>query len=270
MTPRYCVSSSLGALTKRGVVVAAGFVLGSTECRSAVQHGHDVVGSSQSSFPRRELGMSDEAQLAKLAFEGVFPPAWRKAESWRVKMNTEIPSPAMYGRRPPYGDVEFEIVVVDVPSEPDGFYRLDAIGLGEDTDLRYAIYYRKRPFSFARIQELDRAGLTTRAAHVPDERPAPAEPHLYNRGRPTRFIDDFPMMPNPPYLGLRTFSDGGASLTQRVETIEQGLRFIVAYGDQCAVVEWHRGDPWWTKLERTIPRPTPLPAENDGNGVLLR
>ena len=149
---------------------------------------------------------------------------------------------------------EYELKVAEVPADETGFYRLEATSIRADNDTlsRYHVYYRKKPFSFAKLVRIDDYDGTPE--HSPIwQQPANEAPHPEVH-ETFRFISDFPIMPDHPWLGESTyFSSFGRPLwVQKVERTADGLRFTVtlAGGGRQSVMDWKRGSPWWSSLGR--------------------
>lgn len=208
---------------------------------------------------------------------GVFPPIWRLGDHWRVSMVTpnEV-SMRMIGYDFPveYGYVVYEFHVAEVPADDAGFYRLTALSIRADDsrDRGFHVYYRKKPFSFERVTQLDQAG-EPRSAPVwrqyPDEGPLP-EIREQNR-----FIGDFPIMPDPPRLGRSMYPLSGYihPRIQLVERTADGLRFTLepGCGDRGGIVmDWKRGAKWWSSLGRYgRHREAPCEMYFNGSGLLV-
>jgi hypothetical protein len=204
-----------------------------------------------------------------------FPPIWRKGERWRVSMVTEKEISIAMGSptNTIHGYVVYEFRVAEVPAMETGFYRLDATSIrADDTVLRrYHVYYRKKPFSFAKLVRLEDDG--TPEIHPVWQQPANEEPHP-ERHQQFRFFTDFPIMPDHPWLGEATYSlpDGRPSWVQKVERTADGLRFTVGLpgGGLESVMDWKRGAPWWSSLGRYHSGfPDRSEMYFDGSGLLV-
>jgi len=193
-------------------------------------------------------------------FEGVFPPAWKVGDRWRVSMKTEVPAvpvkSPMWERT--FADVVFDFRVLSVSSSDDGVFEIDI--QSKEEGLRYVGKYRKKPFSFVRLE--DERGKTIAMT----EETNPAIPYV---GEPWgKFIKDYPIMPLVPRVGVTPFVLYNRPATQEIERTAEGLRFTIVVFDLRVVINWKRGAPWWSSVERTGYLP-PLPVKFLGSGELL-
>ncbi len=174
-------------------------------------------------------------------FEGVFPPAWKVGTRWRVAMKTEYDGPPLMAPAGPmFEELEFAFRVVAMPEGDDGVYRLDVEC--KPSRLHYYATYRAKTFSFVRLE--DEAG---KSVSMVDETNPPIP---YLGGVWGRFIKDFPAMPTVPRTGIVPFVFNKEPATQDVERTADGLRFTLTRATLRVVIDWKRGAPWWSSLER--------------------
>jgi hypothetical protein len=195
-------------------------------------------------------------------FEGVFPPAWKVGDRWRVTMKTEDMNARYAARRwtgPSFVDVVFDFRVLELPASDGGVFLVDVECKPER--LHFLGKYRKTPFSFVRLE--DERG---KSVSMTDE----TNPPLPYLGQPwDKFIKAFPAMPWTPHLGITPFVFDKAPAAQEIERTADGLRFTISATYVRVVITWKRGAPWWSSVEQTAFGIPVLPPQLLGSGALL-
>jgi hypothetical protein len=240
-------------------------------CREAPRKPEPAVESTVSD-PRPETAAPDhDNELAP-----AFPPVWRPGDHWQVTMITQTERSMGMGGFPGkvYGYVVYELRVAEVPGDEAGFYRIIARSVRADdtAERRFHVYYRKKPFSFARLVKLDDEG-NPRPSPVWQQDPVDdVQPSIRDT---FRFMTDFPIMPDPPRIGRTEYRshDCVHPSVQLVEATGDGLRFTFMPGcnDHFRVVmDWKRGAKWWSSLGRfTLGSEATPEMYFDGSGLLL-
>jgi hypothetical protein len=210
--------------------------------------------------PKKEIAVTPRA-IPQDPFEGVFPPAWKAGDKWRVSMKTQFgdPNVAMPNYRRPFGDLVFEFQVLSVPQEDDGVYLVDI--QSKNPTHHYVAQYRKNPFSFVRLDDQLNPDFT---------RFTESNSCLPHVGLLDRIIQDFPAMPQVPRLGVTPFLRlGRIPAAQEIEATGEGLRFTITAPNFQSVMTWKRGAPWWSTVERG--GMSPLGSQEFlGSGELLK
>lgn len=212
---------------------------------------------------------------AKDPYEGVFPPAWKLGDRWRVSMKTDVPTvPIMMPRDGPdvrRVEVVYEFKVTEVANDDDGLFRLKVSSSEgaagpqkyDGPPLRYVATYRKAPFSFVSLVDDQGRPVTNGGA-------AESNPPIPYTGEPWGlFIKNFPVMPADGLRGMFSFQPAGqlgmlGPATQVAMPTRDGLRFTLLTRTNLQVtIDWKHGSPWWSSIEcKALPLipPPPPPA----------
>jgi hypothetical protein len=200
----------------------------------------------------------------------IFPPVWRRGDHWRVAMTSENQMSRTINGDRLYSEIVFEMRVAEIPRNELGLFRLDVTSETPEHVVRYHAYYRAHPFSFARLVPLDDDGKPTSPVR---EQSSEDAPYPESEGSyPGRFLGDFPTMPRPARLGESTYLvRGWPARVQKVERTGDVLRFTIYRTEfQVVTMEWKRGAPWWSSLQRTrSPYYNHPESAFDGSGKLL-
>jgi hypothetical protein len=143
-------------------------------------------------------------------------------------------------------ELVFHFQVVEAPDDTHQLFRVDA--RPEDPtrcDFRYSLFFRPDPFSLARIDATSRSGEETLATNG-------VCPYLA-RAR-MRIAADFPLLPSSgaPVEARLELDGAGERLIQTIEPTSGGVRITLEISAVRVVIEWLRGDRWWSTFERTI------------------
>lgn len=178
-------------------------------------------------------------------FEGVFPPRWRVGDRWRVTMSSDAPDKTGNPKRF-FRNRVFDFRVEEVPEGDEGFF-LVRIKSDGTPKVDWIGKYRNKAFSFVRLE---------------DERGEAVPWHQADNGAspcigdtPEGYLKDFPMMPPLPRLGVTPFIfEKNVAMAQDIERTVDGLRFtIIGEHGFRSLIEWKRGAPWWSSVERNVP-----------------
>jgi hypothetical protein len=195
-------------------------------------------------------------------FEGVFPPAWKIGQRWRVSMTADDPIAHMVVGASPFVKVEFALRVDSVPASDDGVFVVN-VQRTDRVAQQYEATYRKQPFSFVQVKDL----------RFPNAQGQEANTSIPFYGVPMRgFIRDFPALPGVAQLGVTPFMAGSYPATQNIERTADGLRFTVEAWGYRGVITWKRGAPWWSSIEcvdMPIVPGFPVPPKFRCSGTLL-
>ena len=208
-------------------------------------------------FPDPPIAMEPvlDEPFAGDPYQGIFPPVWKAGDHWRVATRSNDSLPAR-GPSPFFETRKVYDVSVTAAPTADGLQRLDIVAAGKAQHV--IAVYRRNPFSFVRLE--DARGRPLRGPR--DENPSPAPWFGFlDQG----FLDDFPVQPRAPTLGIESFTARGLPATQQVQRTRSGLRFTLRRGQRAIVMDWKRGDPWWSTLRDDA---VPWPGD-DGYAVFL-
>lgn len=198
------------------------------------------------SRPRADAAPSPTAvmsaeRLSPAVLEGVFPPHWRVGDHWKVRVRSFGDGTSA---APRWITKEYDYRVAAAPGTGGDEYRVEAGWRGRPY---YVITFRPRDGSFSSRSEYRRDGEPS--ASRPDET-SESLPYLKYGATPPVFA--YPILPpNPPspfdYLVPEHFGNTGM---QTIEATPEGLRFIIREADRLGrlaqVIEWRRGEPWWS------------------------
>lgn len=196
--------------------------------------------------------------------EGIFPPAWKKSDEWRIQYPEYDPA----GGGHLLQTAIFRVVAV--PSKDDDVYRV-TVRHGPDAKPSYWITFRRKDFSVASVKggihDIDNGA------------------HPFARTKGPVFV--FPMWPpglvNPFFFDPGPDADGEPQEGwQHILRDPDSLEIMVVarnryrYENFRAIVEWRRGDPWWSSvhcfrlggLEALLP--TALPEAQTCEAWLVR
>lgn len=174
---------------------------------------------------------------------GVFPPAWRVGDRWKVLMT--IPDEQQVRIANPkttWVDIEYQFEVETAPEGDEGEYRV-AI---DSPKLHYIATYEKQPFSFVRLDDRSGARLTL------GSQVAPAAPSPYFGGVVRGFITDFPARPGSMAPGKQPVRIGGVMGAVEIAPTADGARWTYTSTITVETFTWSRGEPWWSTLDKRV------------------
>lgn len=179
-------------------------------------------------------------RLPPESIEGIWPPAWKKGDAWRVTSEMRYQPGATDHR-----SAVFRVVAAS--DGPEGVYQVEVTRDG-DKSPSHAVTFRRDDFSVARLRDTSDEALFHREIYMSGTWPIFAFPIV-----PAGLVNPAQF---PPQRSVEYGFDRGEwerwqlILTHGdAMTIELVARQRYAFSNFRIIMEWRRGDPWWSSVD---------------------